>query len=500
MDLVRGVARFVQLLFVSCAVILVATPARAQPGDAGAPEPDAGAEPSSATPPSSAAPLPGAAPSSSATPLPSATPPASATPPPGGNNAPEPANAPGAATPSSANTAPSTPPFGARGQLAVFGGSNISGSAFLFEGLDHGFQATFSPELDYFVARNFSLGLAVDLAYENLLIGQPTELREQIVTIAGGPRVGFNVPIGKVMSWYPRATLGFMWTHETAQVVSGRPGEVLVPRAPLVTGYLDVFAPLLFRPASHLLVGFGPHVWFGDKPGSDGLAVDGQQGLTVSMDFVFGGYAGGPEPEANAPAPPAALRFGEPGQWVVTNALSGSVAWSPSEPGNSTSLSGGISGSVDYFVLRRFSVGGAVSFSEGQVTAPDQQAVATVFRTNDRSATIGPRLGYALRIADAVSVYPIAELDVGGESEDVVTYGGYPEYGAARQTLNTVVVAVRLLAPVLVHPVPHFFVGFGPSYSHEFTHRVTLANDPSGSSGQFRGSTASLALLLGGWF
>jgi hypothetical protein len=105
-------------------------------------------------------------------------------------------------------------------------------------------------------------------------------------------------------------------------------------------------------------------------------------------------------------------------------------------------------------------------------------------------------LGFAVPIAGAVSIYPIAELDVGAGSDDVLEYTGY---GFGEQTENTVVVAARLLAPLLVHPVPHFFVGFGPSLYHEFTHRVTVANAPSAGSSELRETSVNLALLLGGW-
>jgi hypothetical protein len=452
MAFVPGVACFAWPLRVSCTctLILVAAPAAAQSGDTGSPEPPAGAGASSAAPP------PGA------------------------------------------TGAPSAPPFGARGQIAVFGGSTIAASASQLDGIDlHGVQATFSPEVDFFVAHNFSLGLAIGLTYGNVRDGtilNGYELREQTLGIAGGPRVGLNVPFGNVVSWFPRATLGIEWNRDSGQVVSvpqsnGQTATTYyLPTTKWVSPYLDVYAPLLFRPASHLLVGFGPRFDYRMGGPSDGLS---QQRITVGASLVVGGYGGGPEPQSDAAPTPESERFGEAGQWVVTNALTASVFSSTYTRPNSSLLGGGIGGSVDYFVGRRVSVGGAVSLSAEQATTPAPPS-GDATRSRDYSATIGPRLGVALRIADALSLYPIAEVDVGAENYDASA-------GTIDQRNNTVVVALRLLTPLLVHPVPHFFVGVGPSYYHEFLHRMTPANTQSPDTSRARETSVSLALILGGW-
>jgi len=56
--------------------------------------------------------------------------------------------------------------------------------------------------------------------------------------------------------------------------------------------------------------------------------------------------------------------------------------------------------------------------------------------------------------------------------------------GVATAVLNESGVAIELYVPVLLHPVPHFFIGFGP---------YAEAGSPSGE-------VVGAKLTLGGWF
>jgi hypothetical protein len=63
---------------------------------------------------------------------------------------------------------------------------------------------------------------------------------------------------------------------------------------------------------------------------------------------------------------------------------------------------------------------------------------------------LSPSLGYNLRLGDVVSLFPQASLPF-----QVVA-----PTGRSNQTL----LGADLFVPVLIHPVRHFFIGFGPDF------------------------------------
>jgi hypothetical protein len=110
---------------------------------------------------------------------------------------------------------------------------------------------------------------------------------------------------------------------------------------------------------------------------------------------------------------------------------------------------------LDYFVTRRFSIGGAVGFfstsvgSEtrvgGQVVTEGEDATLTGF-------TFAPRVGYAVNFNDAVGVWlrgGLTYLTVSSES------GG--------SELSSNQLALTLEAPFYFEPVPHVAFTFGPT-------------------------------------
>jgi hypothetical protein len=86
------------------------------------------------------------------------------------------------------------------------------------------FSASFSPGFDYFVIRRLSVGLDLTIAYGlGRGYGADGSLVETMITaIGGGPRFGLDVPLGEVVSFYSRATLGVESVHRESRLVSGR--------------------------------------------------------------------------------------------------------------------------------------------------------------------------------------------------------------------------------------------------------------------------------------
>lgn len=127
-----------------------------------------------------------------------------------------------------------------------------------------------------------------------------------------------------------------------------------------------------------------------------------------------------------------------------------------------------LSPSADYFVIDNLSIGGFIGFD--------------YVHTGDDDSTrfsIGPRVGYNLALSDLVSIWP-----KGGFSYAYTSTSS--DSGTGSTSSSNSAFALNLFAPVVFHPVPHFFAGFGPF----------LDTDLSGDN---RATTFGGKLTLGGW-
>ena len=90
------------------------------------------------------------------------------------------------------------------------------------------FSASANLGFDCFVVRNLSLGADVDAGYSNQTgYGSDGSVVTMISSsVSGGPRLGFNVPLGEVWSIYPRAMVAFGWGHRSEQLVSGSSASI----------------------------------------------------------------------------------------------------------------------------------------------------------------------------------------------------------------------------------------------------------------------------------
>jgi hypothetical protein len=132
---------------------------------------------------------------------------------------------------------------------------------------------------------------------------------------------------------------------------------------------------------------------------------------------------------------------------------------------------------ADYFITRNLSLGGVILFDYTQADQSD----ATRF-------SIGPRVGYNLAFTDMLGVWP--KLGFSYTHTSVSTDIDLPAQGDGNDLTASVSgnhFTLNLFAPVMFHPVPHFFVGFGPFLDADL-------------SGDNKTTVFGGRLTLGGWF
>jgi hypothetical protein len=416
------------------------------------------------------------------------------------------------------NTSPAaapTPPsrahaFGSRGQTLVLGSSDISFSKSSFSASSASVESlVFSPDIDYFVLPNVSVGLALDLSYADAkgdgVDGSLGEFRA--TTLSGGVHFGFNLPLGSALSWFPQVTIGYESTRQTDRTVVGPPLSVAVNPLGYASAaqsglYADIYAPFLFHVVDHFFFGFGPEFFHDFGSEGSGLGVGGQR-TQIGAAFVVGAYWGGeqgstastkaalPPLGGAAPSPAVTPRFGDQGEIVFTNSLVASVN-SLIYPGLAPSLfSAGLGGSVDWFVFRQISLGLAGNLSYSRNSGIDTITILPAEATTVTS-TLGPRLGLNVPIGKWISIYPVIELGFGTKSSDLT------ELGVENKEVSDLV-TLNLFVPLLVHPAPHVFVGFGPAVYTELSDSVSFPNEPQASSIQNREVAYSAGLVMGGW-
>ncbi|MGH7435736.1 MAG: hypothetical protein ACRENE_08680 [Polyangiaceae bacterium] len=144
--------------------------------------------------------------------------------------------------------------FGERGQVAI---SSEVGLTIENTSISGGNGSTtniqLEPALDYFLARELSVGLFVLFDYTSASAGHSD-------TFGIGPRVGYNFTISDLLSVWPKAGLSFESNSSTTSVsLAGAPPGTSTSTT--ISGSnlaLNLFVPLMFHPARHFFVGFGP--------------------------------------------------------------------------------------------------------------------------------------------------------------------------------------------------------------------------------------------------
>ncbi len=175
-------------------------------------------------------------------------------------------------------------------------------------------------------------------------------------------------------------------------------------------------------------------------------------------------------------------RFGLRGQAVISSdaGLFISNTQQTGRSGSTTTME--LRPAVDYFPLESLSVGGFVGVDYTNVPSGHSTTVS-----------IGPRLGWEVRISPHFSLWPRAGLSFASTTQrvDAVTrtemVNGLPvSTTIAGTTTTTRNLAVDVFVPMLIHPVDHFFLGFGPALDADVT-------------GKVKATTLAARLTIGGW-
>jgi hypothetical protein len=150
-----------------------------------------------------------------------------------------------------------------------------------------------------------------------------------------------------------------------------------------------------------------------------------------------------------APEPP---RFGAQEQLVVSSDAGLSVERTSALRGDRYSQDQSttyilLRPAVDYFVLQNLSVGIFVGLRRSS-----QEAVTV------STIELGSRVGYAIAMSERFSLWPKIGLSYSRTDVDVHA----PQDVTVLGPFGTSAVTLNVFAPVLYHPVPHFFLGFGP--------------------------------------
>lgn len=130
---------------------------------------------------------------------------------------------------------------------------------------------------------------------------------------------------------------------------------------------------------------------------------------------------------------------------------------------------------VDYFVIDSLSIGGFLGL---EYVAPPGGSTTAL--------SIGPRVGYNVRISEIFSIWPKVGMSFASTSqkEDATTL---PDGTRVDPTdTSSTSLQLNLFLPVLVHPAQHFFIGLGPAFDLDLT-------------GANKATTVAIRLTLGGW-
>jgi hypothetical protein len=152
--------------------------------------------------------------------------------------------------------------------------------------------------------------------------------------------------------------------------------------------------------------------------------------------------------------------FGNTGQVAIASDFT--LFFSHANDNSSLSLAP----AVDYFFMPQLSLGGQVRFDYDSFEGGGHQT----------SFGLGPRVGYNIPLAPMFSLFPRV----------VLSYTHNSATGAEDSNL----LGLFLYAPFLFHPVPHFFIGFGPSFGGNF----------AGGHGSQRFFVFTLESTVGGYF
>lgn len=136
--------------------------------------------------------------------------------------------------------------FGAKGSLAISSDAAFTIQRSSTSGVSGGTTTiSLAPAADYFLGRDLSLGGFLGFDYTKAGSNHATRF-------AIGPRLAYNLAMSDLVSLWPRAGISLAVTSAKTTTAAGSTTKDDTTIA------LNLFAPLMFHPATHFFVGFGP--------------------------------------------------------------------------------------------------------------------------------------------------------------------------------------------------------------------------------------------------
>ncbi len=373
------------------------------------------------------------------------------------------------------------------------------------------FTVAFEPSFEYFVARNVSLGMEIDLSYSNQkgygADGSLVQTKRSL--LGGGVHLGVNFPLSKAFSVYPLLQLGVHRSNQQESLLQGR--SLSIAASPTgspnygVTGpWIELLLPVLYQPVPHFFLGVAPRVYHDFSHGQASASADAERTL-LGVALLFGGFFDPGEASADHEAPDALLdetdaeqpqlasprvRFGRRGTFLLTDGTSLSYT-STSYAGTAASQETvSVSPGVDWFFSDSHSFGGFATYAHSSVVglATDNAGSAAPLTVTTKRDTIGvgARYGHVVSFSDSASFYPRLGLAYTHSNFSQVEGGARDEYPDNALTFS-------ITLPVMIHFAPCLVIGFGPEFATDIFHYYRAG------SPQVQATTVGLTTLLGGW-
>ena len=174
--------------------------------------------------------------------------------------------------------------FGAPGELAISSDAQISliGQSYSGNGAPgNTFQFVLQPAADYFVIQNLSLGGYVEYAHQSQsgTNGGPGTSSD---TFGLGPRIGYDIPLSDLFSFWPKAFIGFSSTNTSSGNQSFGQNAWSV----------GIYAPFLLHPSQHFFLGLGPELatQLSNTVSQGNNSASGPTATTYGLAFTVGGW------------------------------------------------------------------------------------------------------------------------------------------------------------------------------------------------------------------
>ena len=132
---------------------------------------------------------------------------------------------------------------------------------------------------------------------------------------------------------------------------------------------------------------------------------------------------------------------------------------------------------ADYFILDNLSIGGVVGMAYFKADAGPSYRI-----------TLGPRVGYNFEVSRLLSIWPrlgFSYAHTKSSNGQLAVMPGTTNGTLATNT-NANAIAISIFIPIMFHPAPHFFAGFGPFTDTDL-------------SGHNRSNVWGFKLTTGGW-